>query len=285
MIRTISILSLVDLAIFLAAVGQPLAIAFWFVPVHFALTVAALILWRRRQQSVSLAFPIGAAIGPCGILLLFFLKPWSLIDARIKRLTYSPVHFRKSRSASAMTPLSTLSRILDERVRYPGADRVESLVTTLQHGSLRSRRRALETAVRSFEPRLSPLIATALTDGDQTIRALAAAAAAQVSYNLMQQRVELEAKIAFSESLDDYYALAMLLADHGCHNVLFSRSQCVRLCQEAAEWLKYLERSLPTQDTRRKAMSATRIEIAAAIPLHTSAMPKATRIQAVETAA
>lgn len=288
MIRTISILSLVDLAMFAAAFGLSPHPALWFAPVHFVLTLLALLDWPRRlPKSKSLdflAFPVGAAIGPLGILLLLLFKPWSLIASRIKRLTYSPLNPHRYCSPKSVTPLGILARILDERVRFPEADQIESLMTTLQHGSLSPRRRALEITVRSFEPRLSPLIATALTDKDQTIRALAAAAAAQVSYNFAQRRTELEARIALNEKQEDSYVLAMFLADHGCHNMLLSQSQRVHLCQKAAEWLKDVDRHFPAKDQRRKTASATLEEIIEEMSLLTADMPKIMPTQAVESA-
>jgi hypothetical protein len=118
--------------------------------------------------------------------------------------------------------------------------------------------------VTSFEPRLSPLIATALTDKDQTIRALAAAAAAQISYNLAQRREELAARIALKNQVNDKFALFVLLADHGCHNVLLSGPQRARLRQEAAGWLGEVQRIIPSRDIRRKIVASLRAELSCA---------------------
>lgn len=287
MIRAISILALADLGIFSAALGQSPASSstLWFAPVHIGLTFAALLMWRGQSIGSlgwdGLALPLGAAIGPCGMLVLFLLKPWSRIGRRTKPLAYSPATASKPHSRSTVTPMVAMARMLDKRVCFPAADRIESLVTVLRHGSLPARRKALETAVRSFEPRLSPLIATALTDRDQTIRALAAAAAAEVSYNLTERRAELEARIGPDENPDDIYALAMLLSDHGCHNVLLSQAQRVQLCQKAYACLQTLACRLPADDQRHEAVWSALAVLGAEPLMRAASKPRAVRLRAV----
>jgi hypothetical protein len=95
------------------------------------------------------------------------------------------------------------------------------------------RRRALETVVRSFEPALSPLIALALTDSDQTIRALAAAASARVAENLVLARARLSARVADGGDPDAVTNLARLLGDHARSDVLLSDSQRLHLREDA----------------------------------------------------
>src|SRR3546814_1069079 len=122
------------------------------------------------------------------------LAPPTRRAVRKSQIAYRNVRTGKRRKVGEMSPVERLGRILDDRVRYPESDEIGSLATMLRYGNLQARYRALETAVISFEPRLSPLIVMALSDEDQTIRALAAAAAAQVSYNLAQQRGALQAR-------------------------------------------------------------------------------------------
>ena len=147
--------------------------------------------------------------------------------------------------------MAVLARMLDRRVTFPAAEQIESLGAILRAGSLPSRRKALETAVRCFEPRLSPLIAAALQDDDQTIRALAAAASAQVSHNLSQQLDELEGR---DRSFDLSYARAMLLFDHGCHNVLLPHTLRSKHRRAAFAELQDCRRNAPAEDYRLDAI-------------------------------
>jgi len=157
--------------------------------------------------------------------------------------------------------------MLDRRITFPAAEQIESLSAILRGGSLPARRKALETAVRSFEPRLSKLISAALRDDDQTIRALAAAAAAQVSHNLAQQLEELEGP---DRSFDTSYARAMLLYDHGCHNVLLPHTLRSKHRRAAFADLQECRRNAPAGDHRLgaivDALSTLGLELAPAQP-------------------
>jgi HEAT repeat protein len=217
------------------------------------------------------------------MLALILLAPHLRILRRKRQLTYRPPRSRRYYGARAINPIERLSRILDERIRYPEVDEVGSLAGMLRHGSLQSRYKALETVVTSFEPRLSPLIIIALSDEDQTIRALAAAAAAQISYNLTQQRQELEAKIAPSQNMDDRYALAILLADHGCHNQLLPHAQRMRLCQEAAAQVREIAKMLPEGDVRQRPLRTISSQVMLEMIHHKDVSPTA-RVQPLEVA-
>lgn len=259
MIRTLSLYALGDVALLPASIWLP-AGTVWFASAHLALTLTALwaCLLRSPDQATArtLILPIGAAFGPCGMLCLVLLSPHLWVLRRRRQLIYRPIRNRRYYGARTINPIERLARILDERIRYPEVDEIGSLAGMLRHGSLQSRYKALETVVTSFEPRLSPLIIIALSDEDQTIRALAAAAAAQISYNLTQQRQELEAKIAPSQNMDDRYALAILLTDHGCHNQLLPHAQRMRLCQEAAAQVREIGKMLPEGDVRQRPLRA-----------------------------
>lgn len=253
MIRTLGLSALGDLVLLVAS--DWLMAGPWFAFMHLALTLAALWTCLGRLQARSacaLLLPVGAAFGPCGMLSLILLSPHLGLLRRKRQLTYRTIRTRRYYGARTISPIERLARILDERIQYPEADEVGSLAGMLCQGSLQSRYKALETVVTSFEPRLSSLIVMALSDEDQTIRALAASAAAQISYNLVQQRHELEAKIAPSQNLDDRYALAILLADHGCHNQLLPQAQRKRLCHEAAAQVREISKLLPAEDARQR---------------------------------
>ncbi|MFC4596057.1 hypothetical protein ACFO3E_18050 [Sphingobium tyrosinilyticum] len=286
MIRTLSLCALGDMALLPASAWLPGGVV-GFAFAHLALTLTALAVCLARPPGTAtarmLVLPVGAAFGPCGMLSLTLLSPHLWVLRRRRQLTYRPPRTRRYHGARSINPIERLSRILDERIRYPEVDEVGSLAGMLRHGSLQSRYNALETVVTSFEPRLSPLIIIALSDEDQTIRALAAAAAAQISYNLTQQRQELEAKIAPSQNMDDRYALAILLADHGCHNQLLPQAQRMRLCQEAAAQVREIGKMLPEDDVRQRPLRTISSQVALEMIHHKDASPRA-RAQPLEVA-
>ena len=215
MIKYIGLLAGIDLTLLAAVEMESGLSSAWFTIIHVFLTLTALMLWRRSLSGKGSAgipaFIAGAALGPIGILAFFFVRYWNWKPrwaGKRRVLLLEPV---MQSMVQADSPIRTMARMLDGRVSYPSADGVESLATTLQYGSLASRRRALEAVVRSFEPRLSPLIALALTDKDQTIRSLAAAASAQISNEVAQRSTELASKIARGADLEDTYGPAMSL--------------------------------------------------------------------------
>jgi len=283
----VGILAVADLMLIAAAFAQASSLAPWFAPLHLALTLAA--LWLSRDKTLRgsgwncFAVPLGAAIGPCAMVTLYCFKPWSLIERGTQRLPLSTLKPRRRDANHAVRPMVALARMLDERARYPMPHQIESLGTILRHGALGARRKALETVVKSFEPRLSPLIAIALTDADQTMRALAAAAAAQASHNLLRQIADLES--AADDNRDDFYALAMLLFDHGCHNELLPAPQRVQLCNRAWECLLACSRQLPTDDRRHHSVSDALELLGAELTVRNPGKLRIPHLRGVETAA
>jgi hypothetical protein len=253
-------LALADLAVFAVVELQSTLPSAWFVVVHVTLTFAALWFWKRGLEGGgtldSPVAAIGAAFGPCGLLAFSLVKPWSWNSQRRKRLFHSPERALIHIPQATETPRQALARMLDGRVRHPAADRIESLKMTLQFGDLPARRKALEAIVRSFEPRLSPLLAIALADTDQTIRALAAAASAQISFDVLQWSAEMEDSLSQNASGVESAALVMFLASHGCHDVLLPQSQRVQLCRTTAQCLEDIARRLPKSDKRQRRFSA-----------------------------
>ncbi|WP_313806478.1 hypothetical protein [Sphingobium sp.] len=277
MIGWLALCSIVDLFLLLQSLIAGKGAILWFAPAHLALSSGALLAAMPRLKRLNalqgFALPIGAAIGPAGMLACLLLAPLVVQPRRKRQIAYQRSPVRQRRFMNGISPVERLGRILDDRVRYPDSDEIGSLATMLRYGNLQARYRALETAVTSFEPRLSPLIVMALSDEDQTIRALAAAAAVQVSYNLAQQRSELQARIAPAQNLDDRYALAMLLADHGCFNQLLPQGQRLRLCQEAKRKLDDIAGLLKGGDIRRRALQAARAQLRRAMARAGKASP------------
>ncbi len=206
----------------------------WVMAVHSALTMAALAVWLRRGAAGGFASAMLGVLGPIGLLAALPLG--RLSRAGVPRASddlFGRVSPRMARRGARLA----VARLLDGRIRHATPETLGSLVTIMRHGNVAARRRALETVVRSFEPALSPLIALALTDRDQTIRALAAAASARVVENLASARERLSARIALAaegpDGTDAAQTLARLLADHARADVLLSDSQRIHLREDA----------------------------------------------------
>ncbi|KQM23831.1 MULTISPECIES: hypothetical protein [unclassified Sphingomonas] len=195
--------------------------------VHVPLVVLGYVLWLRQGRSIGFAAAMAGIFGPAALIGV------GGIVARLPRTSRPPLPLpdRVIRARPARRGASlAVARMLDGRVLHAEPDTLHSLVTVMRHGKVADRRRALETVVRSFQPALSPLIALALTDSDQTIRALAAAASARVVQNLSDGRAMLEAKGADGEARA---TLIALLADHARANLLLSDSQRAHLRDDA----------------------------------------------------
>lgn len=251
----IGVLAFADFTLIADAFSRTSHFGGWFVPLHLGLTIVALAVSHRKMSRRggwdSLAFPVGAALGPCAMLAIYLIKPWSFFAPQTVGPIVPSFSKRKLNSCGPVTPMGVLARMLDRRITFPATDQVESLVTILRSGCLTARRKALETAVRSFEPRLSTLIAAALRDEDQTIRALAAAASAQVGHNLTEQLIELGVT---DPSFDKLYMRAMLQFDHGCHNVLLPGPLRGKYRRAAFEDLQACRRRAPPNDHRMPAI-------------------------------
>ncbi|MEO0031185.1 MAG: hypothetical protein RIS94_943 [Pseudomonadota bacterium] len=210
---------------------------------HLGTTLAAaVIVWRDGKEAAGgmdryhwtpwnwngLALPLGAVLGVPGIVVLMRTRPWS--PGRASRRALAPPR-RGSQRLELTDDQDEVARFLDGRVCIPAAGNVEALCSVLRHGTLERRCAALQAVVRSFEPRLTPLVAIALADPDQTVRALAAATSAQVGANLAERIAQMEAEPA--PRLEELYDFAMLLFDHGSSNVLLSRSQASHLLGNA----------------------------------------------------
>ncbi len=206
----------------------------WVMSVHSALTMAGLAVWLRRGAAGGFASAMLGVLGPIGLLAALPLGRLSRTGVpRASDELFGRVSPRMARRGARLA----VARLLDGRIRHATPETLGSLVTIMRHGNVAARRRALETVVRSFEPALSPLIALALTDRDQTIRALAAAASARVVENLASARERLSARIALAaegpDGTDAAQTLARLLADHARADVLLSDSQRIHLREDA----------------------------------------------------
>ncbi len=229
MIRRLAALALLELVVLTACWLAGLA-AGWALAAHAVASGIGLTLWLRSGAAAGFAAAMLGVTGPLGLLVALPLarsvKPAA---HRSNDEMFGPVAGRSAQRGARLA----VARMLDGRVHHATPDTLSSLVTIMRHGAVAERRRALETVVRSFEPALSPLIALALTDSDQTIRALAAAASARVAENLVLARARLSARVADGGDPDAATNLARLLGDHARSDVLLSDSQRLHLREDA----------------------------------------------------
>lgn len=211
------------------ACGLSSAGAGWALAAHALLSAAGYVVWLRSGETIGYAAAIAGVLGPSGILAT---RPFRDSFARAMPTDEAIFGARTARAGQRGAGLAA-ARMLDGRVHHAGPETLGSLIAILRHGDVPARRRALETVVRSFEPSLSPLIALALTDRDQTIRALAAAASSRVAQNLLLTRARLDAEVDLAEAPDAAATLAALLADHARADVLLSDSQRGHLREDA----------------------------------------------------
>lgn len=193
---------------------------------HAGLSALSFATWLRGGGRIGFAAAILGVFGPLGVLVA---RPFrgGAIASRADEAVFGAARKQTAHRGADLK----VARMLDGRVHHAAPETLGSLVTIMRHGDVPARRRALETVVRSFEPALSPLIALALTDGDQTIRALAAAASARVGQNLVRARATLEARDGDDPATAA--TLAALLADHARADVLLSDSQRAHLRDDA----------------------------------------------------
>jgi hypothetical protein len=266
MIWALVILSGFDLLSVGIGERQPAFFDSWFVLVHVAVTVVALAICLHqmiRTRSLDpIGLVIGASFGPAGMLTLALVKPWQWFSGRPRKGAREKPKKDEAPGERTDDTTSIMARTLDDRVSYPEPDQIGSLVSTLRYGDRESRHKALQAVVRSFEPQLSPLIAVALTDKDQTLRAIAAAASAQINYEVGQRYLEMEEKVSRSASIEDTLPLVLSVASHGSHNVLLPQSQRLHLTQSSSRHLEELGPQLV--GPQRKQVAIAQREIARA---------------------
>lgn len=202
----------------------------WSLAAHAVFSALGFALWLYNGAAAGFAAAMLGVLGPLGLLAAL---PIGRISRRTRQRSdddmFGPVAGQFAQRGARLA----VARMLDGRVHHATPDTLSSLVTIMRHGAVAERRRALETVVRSFEPALSPLIALALTDGDQTIRALAAAASSRVAENLVLARARLAGRVADRSDPDAAVSLAVLLGDHARSDVLLSDSQRRHLREDA----------------------------------------------------
>lgn len=202
----------------------------WVLAAHAILSMIGFVTWLRHDPATGFAPAMLGALGPLGLLAVL---PLARVSRPSVRRSGDDIFGPVAGGSTQRGARLAVARMLDGRVHHATPDTLSSLVTIMRHGAVAERRRALETVVRSFEPALSPLIALALTDGDQTIRALAAAASARVAENLVLARARLSLRVADGDDPNAAASLAKLLAGHARSDVLLSDSQRLHLRDDA----------------------------------------------------
>ena len=236
MIAVLGLLALADMGLWAASWHGGLNPGIMLIG-HMMLSCCALLSWwqsgRRRRFAPVLATPLG----PLGILLAIFALP---VGAWIYRCRFGerqePVEKDDAMlpRSPARTPNAMVARLLDGRVRYPDPHSLGSLLAVLRQGDIDERRGALEATVRKFDPRLSSIVAQALTDGDQTIRALAAAAASRIAQKLAEDRLAFAQALAVEDrpSID---RLGSILWDHSQFDLLLSVTQRNQIARDVTD--------------------------------------------------
>ena len=229
MIRRLIALAVLEMSILTACWMAGISVG-WALAAHAASSAIGFVTRLRHDTTTGFAPAMLGVLGPLGLLAA--LPITRIFRPSVQRSDdemFGPVAGHSTQRGARLA----VARMLDGRVHHATPDTLSSLVTIMRHGAVAERRRALETVVRSFEPALSPLMALALTDGDQTIRALAAAASARVAENLVLARARLSARVADGVDPDAAVRLATLLADHARSDVLLSDSQRLHLREDA----------------------------------------------------
>ena len=259
MIGWLIMLTGLDLAALVLGGRQSIVSMAWIAPLHVVMTVLAIVLCLREVLSKGSMGPtkllIGSAFGPAGVLLVAIVQPFEWTRRRTRKLERSVAKpgQREVRPLNAITHMR--SRTLDDRVSYPEPHQLGSLESTLRFGDRWSRPKALQAVVRSFEPKLSPLVAIALRDQDQTLRALAASASARISYEVGEKYNEMEVKIGQQLGLEETLPVVMLVAGHGLHNILLPESQRLRLSRTSHQYLAVAKGQLPHDRALRTEVS------------------------------
>lgn len=217
-ITILGVLGLVDLGVLVIGSVPDAARLFG----HLALSIAGYGV-SAKIRPIGLRVAVAGIVGPLGLMFAQGLA-W-------RRRLQLPAPIDRNATAGLALP-ATAARMLDGRMHTPSPHAIGAFATVLAHGDVAARRRTLEAVVRSFRPSLSPLVVQALADPDQTIRALAAAAAARVIGNLGEQRAALTARVARGDA-DAEDALATLLAQHAGGNALLSDAQRRAMRQDA----------------------------------------------------
>lgn len=201
---------------------------------HLMLSTVATAVWWRSGIARRLAPALVMTLGPAAMLVAINAPSLrAVLRTGQDRDRGIPGVAPTSSEATRFDGHASIARLLDGRVHHPEPRNLGSLMVVLDHGTLPERRSALETAVRNFDPRLSPVIARALSDSDQTIRALAAAAASRIAAKLAETRQTFAQALA-SDDHGPIPELRRQLIAHAHHDVLLTEAQREAIRIEAA---------------------------------------------------
>lgn len=231
---SIGALSLVDLVALAAMAtgwaGRGGAIAHGLAT--FLAIVVVAVRARHRRPPYVLSMVGASAFGPVAMLIAF-----AVARARVEAMRAGGATPARMSHLTLMPPRGSgrrlVDRIAEDQVALPTSAMLGSLHDMLRYGDIAGRQSAIATVVTNFEPRLSSIIARALTDPEQSVRAQAAAAATEITASLHKTRK------AMAQG-DDPRSFAAYLVEQGRHNVLLSDGMRRQLLEQAASLLRPL---------------------------------------------
>lgn len=216
--------------------------------IHAACTVAA--LRHALRSRAPIASVAAAALGPAAMLpALALARLLGPVRRRAIRIERAPGPTRGEAADRRIT-----DRIADDRLRSPDAGQLLRFADILRSGDIQARQQVITTVVRNFDPRLSSLIVTALTDADQSIRTQAAAAVAEIEQALVRKRAALSGRPGRGAA----WGLSGILLDHATHNLLLSDANRAGLRTAALDILDRLAVSVRPGDPEGPALARRR---------------------------
>lgn len=214
---------------------------------HGAATIAA--LRPAVAGPAPIAMVAAAALGPIAVLpALAAARWWHRPHRRTTRMIRTD---RRGPTPGQAADRRLTDRIADDRLHSPEAAQLMAFTTLMRHGDVAVRQQVVTTVVRNFDPRLSGLIAMALTDPDQSIRTQAAAAVAEIDQDLARTRARLAARTDRRAAWD----LSGLLAVHVEHDRLLSAANRTAMRDAAIALLERLAATLRPDDPEQPAIA------------------------------
>lgn len=195
---------------------------------HLSFSLGALLIWWASSMPRRFAPILGCAIGPLGVFIGIILPPvLGLIKRPHPTQHVKTADYRSQDEAEEHESMRLVRQLFDGRLYHPAPQTMGSLLTMIKLGSVSERIGALSAVVRNFDARLTVIVVHALNDPDQTVRALAAATAAQVAQTVARDRDRLK-----SESSQDRLEAAERLSAHAQHNALITDASRATILQE-----------------------------------------------------
>lgn len=221
------------LALLAAAQAIVLCLALWMptapslpIVAQLALSLCAMgAIKHWAPPSRSGALLLAAGLGPIAVLALWLGLGWRSARQNVQAKD------RRVESKRSARQQSLQDRIEGQTRGYAVPDGLVSFHRLLRHGHHAERQAVVGAVVRGFDVRLAPLILRALGDRDQSVRAQAAAAATEITRQVLTRRERLRRATDRRERLE-------LLAEHGTSNLLLSETMRQDMLREAVQLMR-----------------------------------------------